>query len=91
MMKRFLVLSMVMLTGSGALAGCMYKRTETERVNTPPPNTVAVVRPSQRVYTYSEGRYELRGDGTSASPYYWVWIPTGTQAVTPPPLPPLPR
>ncbi len=91
MVKRLLVLSMVTLTGIGALAGCMYKRTETERTLTPPPNQVAVVRPTQRVYTYSEGRYELRGDGTSASPYYWVWIPNGAQSVTPPPLPALPR
>ncbi len=89
--KRLLVSSLVMLTGIGATTGCFYKRTDTERVATPPPNQVVVARPTQRVYTYAEGRYELRGDGTSASPYYWVWVPNGGQNVTPPPLPPLPR
>jgi hypothetical protein len=35
------------------------------------------------------GRWEMRGAGTTASPYYWVWIPTGTTIVTttPPPIP----
>lgn len=46
---------------------------------------VVVVQPNQSVYTYPEGRYELRGEGTSQSPYYWAWIPTGTQSVIPPP------
>jgi hypothetical protein len=50
--------------------------------------TVIVTQPAQRVVTHSEGRYELRGDGTQVSPYYWVWVPTGS---SPPPPPPLPR
>jgi hypothetical protein len=37
------------------------------------------------VYTYPEGRYELRGDGTANGPYYWVWIPAGTVSQPPPP------
>jgi hypothetical protein len=47
-----------------------------------------VVAPAQRVATYQTGRYELVGQGTTGSPYYWVWIPSGA---TPPPPPPLPR
>jgi len=37
---------------------------------------------------YPGGRYQLYGDGTVASPHYWVWIPAGTTPPTPPPLPP---
>ena len=48
--------------------------------------SVAVVQSSESVYTYPDGRYELRGDGTAGSPYSWVWIPTGT--VSRPPAPP---
>jgi hypothetical protein len=50
--------------------------------------TVVVTAPSQRVVAYPEGRYELAGEGTQRSPYYWVWIPTGA---APPPPPPFPR
>ena len=31
--------------------------------------------------------YQLYGEGTTASPYYWVWVPAGTTVVPPPPLP----
>jgi hypothetical protein len=55
------------------------------------PPSVAVVHPSGSVYTYPEGRYELRGDGTASAPYSWVWIPAGAQLVAgPPPPPPAP-
>jgi hypothetical protein len=55
------------------------------------PTTVVVTpaTPAQRV-TYPEGAYELYGGGTAASPYYWVWVPRGTQARLLPPPPPLP-
>ena len=46
---------------------------------------VVVVQSSQSVYTYPDGRYELRGDGTAGSPYYWVWIPATTVVQPPPP------
>jgi hypothetical protein len=46
-----------------------------------------VTAPAQRVVAYPEGQYVLAGDGTAASPYYWVWVPTGTTAPTPPPAP----
>ncbi len=52
------------------------------------PPLPTVVQPGPRLYTYPEGRYELRGEGTASSPYYWVWIPTGVQSI--PPSPPLP-
>lgn len=75
-----LVASMTILTG------CIYSSKETERVS-PAPRTVVVPAP-QRVYTYPEGRYELQGRGTPESPYYWVWIPAGTQTIPPAPPPP---
>ena len=59
---------------------------------TPPPIYVSVVnnavpaapaRPS--VIEFSEGRYELRGDGVG-TPYSWVWIPNPPAA--PPASPP---
>jgi hypothetical protein len=69
------------------LGGCYYhsssKTTETERAV---PGAV-VVSPAERVMTYPEGRYELRGDGRT-TPYYWVWIPAGATPPAPPPLPP---
>ncbi|PYN45011.1 MAG: hypothetical protein DME00_23550 [Candidatus Rokuibacteriota bacterium] len=49
------------------------------------PATTAVVSQSDRTYTFTEGRWQLYGDG-GATPYYWVWIPSGTT----PPAPPMP-
>ena len=75
------------MTGAAAVAllgGCAYRK-ET-MVPAASPATVVVTQP-ERVVTYSEGRYELRGDGTASSPYYWVWIPRGVVAPNPPPLP----
>ncbi|HXD96578.1 MAG TPA: hypothetical protein VN646_08550 [Candidatus Acidoferrum sp.] len=37
--------------------------------------------------TYPEGRYELKGEGSVNSPYYWVWIPAGATPPNPPPPP----
>ena len=78
------------LVGTGTLValtlgGCIYSSTEKERVVTAPP---AVAQSTERVVTYREGRWQLHGDGTSASPHYWVWVPAGS---SPPPPPPLPR
>jgi hypothetical protein len=57
-------------------------------VPAPPMTTpVVVTAPAQRVVAYPEGQYVLAGDGTTASPYYWVWVPTGATAPTPPPAP----
>jgi hypothetical protein len=35
------------------------------------------------------GQWELRGAGTTTSPHYWVWVPSGATIVTtmPPPMP----
>jgi hypothetical protein len=49
------------------------------------PSGTAVVSNSDRMYTFREGRWQLFGDG-GATPYYWVWIPSGTT----PPAPPMP-
>jgi len=50
------------------------------------PSGSAVVTTSDRTYTFREGRWQLYGDG-GATPYYWVWIPSGTAPPTPP-MPP---
>ena len=49
------------------------------------PAASAVVSQSDRTYTFREGRWQLYGDG-GATPYYWVWIPSGLT----PPAPPMP-
>ena len=57
-----------------------------------PATTTIVVPPANtptRV-TYSEGAYELRGQGSANNPYYWVWVPNGVQPPALPPPPPLP-
>jgi hypothetical protein len=80
---------------AGSLGGCVY-RSEKEKVvppvvTTAPPAVAAptvVMAPSDRVVTAADGRWQLYGDGTTASPYYWAWIPAGA---SPPPPPPLPR
>ncbi len=78
----------LLLATTVGLAGCFYSSKETEKV-TPAPTTVVVQAP-QRVVTYPEGRYELHGNGTGNSPYYWVWIPVNAGSVPPaPPLPPI--
>jgi len=41
----------------------------------------AALGPQQRVVAYPHGRWLLYGDGSIASPYSWVWVPTGA---TPP-------
>ena len=73
---------------AAVLGGCV---TAQEPVPAASASTVVVSSssPVQRVYTYPQGRYELRGGGTAASPYYLVWIPAGVTVV--PPAPPLPR
>ncbi len=71
--------AVVLLAGAGGLGGCAYYSP-----------TPVVAAGTQNVYTYPNGRYELRGDGTAAYPYYWVWIPTGVQSATNPPPPPVP-
>jgi hypothetical protein len=84
--KKWLALGFVAVAGPTVLGGCVY-RTETVPAPAASPTTVVVSPPTSRVYTFPEGRYELRGDGTPTSPYVWVWIPTGANPPNPPPLP----
>lgn len=78
-------LTLTVLATGTLVGGCVYRR---ETVPAAAPTTVIVApAASDRVVTYPEGRYELRGAGTAQSPYVWVWIPTGATAPTPPPLP----
>jgi hypothetical protein len=49
------------------------------------PAASAVVGQSDRTYNFTEGRWQLYGDG-GVTPYYWVWIPSGMT----PPAPPMP-
>ena len=66
-----------------ALAGCAMQDP------TYPPTSGAVLGGSPaRTVDYPGGRYQLYGDGSSAAPYYWAWIPAGTAPPSPPPLPP---
>jgi hypothetical protein len=83
---------LLLLAGTTGLAGCFYSSTKETREK-PVPSSVVVATPHQlvqRVYTYPDGRYELHGEGTASSPYYWVWIPSGVQSVPSPPPPPVP-
>ena len=52
-----------------------------------PPTTGAVLGGSSSTVEYPGGRYQLYGEGTTASPYYWVWVPAGTTVIPPPPPP----
>jgi hypothetical protein len=85
MKNRLLAATLLTLSGATALGGCAYS----EPAVVPAAGPTVVVPPvtSERTVTYPEGRYELRGDGTGASPYYWVWIPRGATPPSPPPPP----
>jgi hypothetical protein len=88
---RVMTLGMTALVGAGLLGGCVY-RSETVPAASPP--STVVVTPSasnDRVVTYPEGRWELRGNGSSTVPYYWVWIPAGANPPNPPVPPRMPR
>ncbi len=90
--KRTLVASVGPLLSLPLLSGCIVSEREVATAPPPPPPTTAtiIVQPAtpaaQRIVTYAEGRYELRGDGTTV-PYYWVWVPPGLPVSAPPPPP----
>ena len=86
MKTRMLATSLLALSGAIAMGGCVYRE---KAVPAASPATTVVVAPSatDRVVVYPEGRYELRGDGTATSPYYWVWVPAGSMPTPPPPPP----
>jgi hypothetical protein len=67
-------LALMTLAAGTIFGGCIYRR---EMVPAAAPTTVIVApAASERAVPSPEGRYELRGDGTTQSPYVWVWIPT---------------
>jgi len=70
------------------IGGCTTARTpsETPAAAPRPVSPASTITPDQRVVAYPNGRWLLFGDGTAASPYGWVWVPTG--ATLPPPAPP---
>jgi len=65
----------------GLLAGC------TVQDPAYPPASTGFGAPGPRIVEHPGGRYQLYGDGSSASPHYWVWIPAGTNPPAPPALP----
>jgi hypothetical protein len=80
-----------------ALSGCVYRHesvatpatTPTTTIVTTPsatPSAAVVVTTPRRTVAYSQGRYELYGNGTTI-PYYWVWVPAGSTLPAPPPPP----
>lgn len=78
-------LTLTVVAAGTLLGGCVYRR---ETVPAAAPTTVIVApAASERVVTYPEGRYELRGEGTTQSPYVWLWVPAGSTPPNPPPLP----
>ncbi len=85
--RGFATFGITMTLGAALLGGCIYRHEEKVVPAASPATTVVVTPGSDRVVTYREGRWELRGNGTASSPYYWVWIPTGSTPPNPPPLP----
>ena len=83
--QKAVTLGAAALIGVTLLGGCVYRK-ETVPAAASPPSTV-VITPGERVVTYPEGRWELRGTGNGTNPYYWVWIPAGVNPPSPPPPP----
>jgi hypothetical protein len=89
-MKNRVLATSLLALGGLVLGGCVYRERPVPAAS--PPTTVVVApTASERVVSYPEGRYELRGDGTAAAPYYWVWIPAGATPPAPPPVPRRPQ
>ena len=72
------------LAAATLLGGC----TSMQEPTYPPTKGAVLGDNNPRTVEYPGGRYQLYGEGTTASPYYWVWIPTGSTPTAPPPLPP---
>jgi hypothetical protein len=90
MKNQTLATSVLALSAAGVLGACAYPERATP-VSTAPRTVIVTPAPSERIVRYPEGRYELHGDGTVASPYYWVWIPSGATPPSPPPVPRRPQ
>jgi hypothetical protein len=84
-MGRFHTLTLVLAVLVG---GCTAARVSSESPADSHPAALpaSTIAPDQRVVAYPHGRWLLYGDGTVASPYAWVWVPT--RATPPPPAPP---
>jgi hypothetical protein len=87
MKTRLLPTSLLAVSGALTLSGCVYSEPAVAPAASTPTRVVVAPAPGERVVTYPEGRYELRGEGTVNSPYYWVWIPAGATPPNPPPPP----
>jgi hypothetical protein len=68
------------------VSGCATTRPASTTTPEPAAFPRASLGPQQRVVAYPQGRWLLYGDGSTVSPYSWVWVPTG--AAPPPPAPP---
>jgi hypothetical protein len=79
-MKTHRVALLLLATGV-VLGGCATRDRPVPAASPSPVRLGVAPFPSDRIVAYPEGRYELRGDGSVATPYFWVWIPAGT---TPP-------
>jgi hypothetical protein len=74
---------LLVLVGGCATRGTVsHEPTDTHPAALP----ASTIASPQRVVAYPHGRWLLYGDGSVASPYTWVWVPTG--ASPPPPAPP---
>lgn len=69
-----------------ALAGCTVQQPTYQ-----PTRGAVLGDNTPRTVDYPNGRYQLYGDGTASSPYYWAWIPAGSAPPSPPPIPPTRR
>jgi len=69
---------------TAALSGFNDRSPLQKRVVPAPPQTVRlVVTSADRVVTYPDERWQLHGDGTPESPYYWVWVPASRTSPSP--------
>jgi hypothetical protein len=74
----------------GAVLGLLVMTLLTGCVSSQPVSTApspaalpaVVASPSHRALAYPHGQWILYGNGTTRSPYAWVWVPTGAM---PPP------
>ena len=66
-----------------ALAGCAVQEPTSQSTR-----GAVVGDNTPRTVDYPNGRYQLYGEGTAVSPYYWAWIPAGSNPPSPPPIPP---
>jgi hypothetical protein len=75
---RFTTFAAPVLYGAPAMVYEPLAYADPPALYAPPPSASASIIPSPppapEVIRYSDGRYELRGDGIS-TPYRWVWIP----------------